>query len=142
MADFCDDLENWFRSRTRITDLVGEGAACRVFPDALKQGCSLPAIHYNEAGGDSIEHLGGGAGFARTVLHVYSYGATRRAANQLAEIVKEEMRPYRGMMGSRFVSGVNCSSHRDTGIDQPQDNSDAKRYWTRRIYDVWHTETT
>lgn len=142
MADFVDSFETWMRSRTRITDLVGTNAATRIYPDVPKQGVSLPFLVYTESGGESAEHLGGGAGLCHAVMQVWSFGETRRKANELAEIVKEELRPFRGMMFGTHVSEVSCSQHRDSGVDLPQDNSDAKRYWTRRTFDVWHQETT
>ena len=142
MADFVDSFENWLRSRPRITDLVGANTSARIYPDAPKEGIALPFIVYDESGGESIEHLAGGAGMCHAVIQVWTFGATRRKANELAEIVKEEIRPYRGMMLGTHVSEVSCSQHRDSGVDLTQDNSDTKRYWTRRTYDIWHTETT
>lgn len=142
MADFCDDFENWIRSRPRITDLIGEGSACRCYPDVPNQGIQSPFLVYAETGGESEEHLAGPAGICKAVVMVWAYGETRRKANQLAEIVKEEIRPWKGSLGGTHVSEVSCSSHRQFGVDLPQDNSDTKRPWTSRVYDIWHQETT
>lgn len=142
MADFVDSFETWLRSRPRITDLVGENAAARIYPDVPKQGIQLPFVVYDETGGESDEHLTGGSGIVRAMLNVWTFGDTRRKANELAEIIKEDLRPFRGMMFGTNVNEVSCSSHRSSGVDLPQDGSDAKRYWTRRVFDIWHTETT
>ena len=142
MADFVDSLESWFRSRPRITDLVGANNAARIYPDVPKQGMPLPFLVYDESGGESIEHLTNGAGLVRGMVNVWAFGETRRKANELAEIVKEELRPYKGAMFGSLVAEVSCAQHRDSGVDLPQDNSDTKRYWTRRVFDIWHGETT
>lgn len=142
MADFCDSFENWVRSTYRITDLIGSGAATRVWPYVPKQGTQLPFLVYAENDGESIEHLTGPAGLCKTVLSVWAFGETRRKANQLAEIVKEELRPLRGSMGGALVSEVSCSRHRGYEVDQPQDGNWQPRHITSRIYDIWHTETT
>lgn len=142
MADFCEHFENWIRSRFNLTTQIGEDAKCRVYPDVPNQGIPMPFLVYAETGGESAEHLGGGAGLCRAVLQVWAYGATRKAANRLAELFKDEIRPWRGSMGGTHVSEVSCSTHRDFGVDQPQDNQPLPRYWTRRIFDIWHQETT
>lgn len=142
MADFCDDFENWVRTRTRITDLIGEGSACRVYPDVPNQGVRLPFLVYAETGGESDEHLTGGSGMCRAAVMVWAYGETRREANTLAEIFKEEIRPWEGSLGGTHVTEVSCSSHREFGVDQPQDNKAQPRYWTSRVFDIWHQETT
>lgn len=142
MADFIDSLQTWFRSRPRITDLVGANAAARIYPDVPKQGMALPFLVYDESGGESVEHLTNGAGLVRGMLNVWAFGETRRKANELAEIVKEELRPFKGAMFGANVAEVSCSQYRDSGVEQSLVNADDRRYWTRRVFDIWHQETT
>lgn len=140
MADFCDEFITWVKTVSAITSLIGSGTACRCYPDALKQGCTLPALVFMEAGGDSIQHLTDMAGLCRTVIHTYAYGATRAAANGLDEAVRVALSAETMTMGSTFVTETFCSSHRDTGTDGVDPGTDAYLYWTHRVYDVWHME--
>lgn len=128
------------RSKPAISVLVGEGVNARIYPDIMNQIATLPAIVYEENGGESVEHLAGGAGVCHAVVHVYAYGRTRREANVLAEVIKDELRPYRGAIGNHFVNGITATRHRESGVDASQDKGDSHRYWTRRVYDIWHTE--
>ena len=93
-------------------------------------------------GGESFEHLGGITGMADAVIHIYSFGATRTAANALAEAIRlAPMQGYRGLMGSTYKRCL-ASSHRDSGVDNPRDASYSPRFWCRRIFNVFHDEAT
>lgn len=142
MAEFSDDLENYFRTTTEITLSIGYGAEARVFPDVPSQGAALPFIVLEETGGDSEEHLTGGAGLVRSVWAVSVYGETRSKANKLAERIKELLRPFNGVMGGSFVTEISCSNHRQAGTDLNAVSANHHRYWTLRIFDIWHNETT
>lgn len=142
MADFADEFITWIKTQTAITALIGSGTACRCYPDQLKQGVSMPALVFWESGGETVQLLSGMAGMCRTIMHTYSYGATRTAANNLDDKVRLALEGKTMTMGSTFVTEVYCSSFRDTGTDGTDDGSDAYRYWTHRVYDIWHTETT
>lgn len=145
MADFSDELLTYWKTVSAITALVGTTTNARIWPDEFKQGGALPAIVYDEAGGEDITQLGSktGAGLCRSVVHIYAYGATRAAANELAEIVRiGTQNGARGNFGSTYVNEVVFSSHRDWGTDSPQDSSSTPRYWTRRICDIWHAQAT
>ena len=141
MADFCDNFENVIRSVSAITDRIGENAACKVFPDMQDQRATGKYIVYAEAGGDSDEHLTASSGIAHTVLQVWSFGDTRREANELAEILRRELKARNNeYWGTQYVTEVSCSAHRDSGIDPAQDRQSKPKYWTRRTFDIWHSE--
>lgn len=144
MADFYDELLSYLKSKAAITSLVGSTSSSRIFPDDPKQGAALPFVILDEVGGDQPEILEGtgGPGIVRSVWHVYAMGATRTAANALSEVIRVNMQGYRGLMGLTYVNEVSLSTHRENGVDEPQDSSDAKRYWSRRIYDIWHEQPT
>lgn len=140
MVDFTEDFESWLRGRAPIADLVGASANARIFPDVLRQAAAMPAIVYQEVGGESVVHLTTQAGLCRAVFHLYCFGSTRSQANELAEVVKAELIPFKGRMGSHTISEITASQHRDCDVDLAQDGSSAARYWTRRIFDIWHSE--
>ncbi len=142
MADFADEFITWVKTKSSITSLIGTGSSCRCYPDQLKQGVTLPAMVFYEGGGESEQYTAGMAGICRAVLHTLSYGATRTAANNLDEAIRIALSGQTMTMGSTFVTEVFCSAHRDTGTDGTDDASDAYRYWTHRVYDIWHVEAT
>jgi hypothetical protein len=144
MTDFCDELKTRLKAVSGVTALVGSGTSARIFHDLLRQGCTLPAVVIYEGGGESYQHLGGISGMVRSVWHVIAYGATRATANALAETIRTKAlnSNYRGLFGSTFVNGINCSSHRQAGYDPAQDGTETPRYWTERVYDIFHVEDT
>jgi len=144
MADFSDEFKTYLKTISAITDDVGSGTAARIYPDRLREGATMPAIVYVEAGGgESFEFLGGISGLAETVMHVYTYGSTRTQANDLAEVVRlAPLQGFGGTMGATAVTSVSASSHRDTGFDPPRHKTDKPKYWTRRIYNLHHAEAT
>ncbi len=144
MTDFCEELKTRLKAVADVTALVGSGSNARVYNDMLRQGCSLPAVVMYEGGGESFQHLTGISGMVRSVWHVITYGATRSTANTLAETIRLKAlnSSFRGLFGSTFVNGINCSSHRMVGIDEARDGSETPRYWTERVYDIYHAEGT
>ena len=144
MADFADEFKTHLKTISDVTTLVGTGTSARIYPDMLRQGCTLPAIIYYETGGESWEYLGGIGGLRHTVMHVVAYGATRAAANELADTIRTKAlnANFKGDMGTTHVSGINASEARSTGVDRSDDKSDTKRYWCDRIYDLYHVEAT
>lgn len=144
MADFCDEFVTQLKTKATITALVGSGTSARIYPDDLKQGATLPALTYGEIGGDFERHLKGPIGLRKAMVEVYAYGSTRSAANELAEVVRIALTgtDQRTTYGSTHVAEVTVSFARVTGIDEPADSSDSKRYWTRYVYDIWHAQTT
>lgn len=145
MADFCTDFETGLKSDSATTALIGSGTAARLYPDEEKQGAALPHAVYAEVGGESVGHLRGRGGLCLAVIGVYAYGATRLAANELAETIKVFLcpkdLPSRRTFGNTHISSITCASHRVCGVDRPQDNSDTRKYWTYRVYDIWHQES-
>jgi len=143
MADIIDEFKTYLKTIGAITTLIGTSANARIYDDIPKQKVPLPFLVVAEGGGGSSEeYMGGIAGMAEAVLHVYAYGATRTAANALAEAVRlAPVQGYRGAMGSTQTRCL-ASSHRDSGVDESRDGSYAPRFWCRRIFRVFHYEAT
>lgn len=143
MTDFSTDFENQLRSLSRITDLIGSGNECRLYPDVPRQGITLPFLVYAEVGGESEEYLNGNgaAGLARAVVHLWAFGATRQSANELSEIARIELLAQQDKRwNSSYITEIRVLSHRYYGVDSPLDRQYAPRYWVRRPYDIWLTE--
>lgn len=143
MADIVDEFKTYLKTISGVTSLVGSSTSARIYDDTPKQNVSLPFLVVVEGGGgQSNEYMGGIAGMAEAVLHVYAFGTTRAAANALAEAVRlAPVQGYRGLMGSTQTRCL-AGSHRDSGVDDPRDGSYAPRFWCRRIFNVFHYEAT
>ena len=144
MSDFAEELKTRLKAVSNVTALVGTGDNARIYCDMLRQGCSMPAVVLYEAGGEDYQYLGGIGGVVRSVWHVIAYGATRSTANTLAETIRVKAlnSSYRGLFGSTWVNGINCSSHRAFGMDEARDGNETPRYWCDRVYDIFHVEDT
>lgn len=142
MADFSDELKTRLKAVGGVTALVGSGTSARIYADVLKENCTMPAILYYESGGESSEYLQGIAGRRRAVYHVLAYGATRAAANELADTIRTKAlnTNFRGLFGSTRVDTVSCSTNRNSGFETLANNT--YRYWCERVYDIWHAEET
>ena len=145
MPDFQEELLAYLKSRSAITDLVGVGNAARIYPDRMEQGVEMPYLVIVESGGENPEILSGtgGAGLVQSSWQIYSVAKNRKGANDLSEVVRlAPMQGFKGYMGTTFVNEVACPQHRDSDVDDPVEGSSAYRYWTRRVYDIWHTQAT
>lgn len=140
MADFSDEFKTRLKSVSDVTALVGTGTSARVYSDVRREGCDYPCIVYYESGGTSVEHLGGCSGLVRCVMHVLTYGLTRASANNLAEVIRTKaMNPtFKGNFGATYVTQLSASRHRNYGFEPSTDGG--YRYWTERVYDIWHAE--
>jgi hypothetical protein len=144
MADFADDFVTHLKTKAAITSLVGSGDAARIYPDDLKQGAAMPALVYAEVGGDHFPYLLGAVNVRHCLMEILAFGSTRSSANNLAETVRTSIAVGNtdATYGTTHVTEVQISAARDYGVDEPQDGSDAKRYWTRYVFDIWHAQTT
>lgn len=133
-------LITYWKSKAAITSIVGTGSACRIWPDEAKQGVSEPYVVFEVVGGVSEQHLAGVSGVRGSVVHVYSYAATRAGADALSEAIRTSTANYRGLMSGVFVNWVEASDAPDGGIDRTQDGSNTQRYWTRLILRIAHAE--
>lgn len=135
------DLVTFWKAKADITDIVGAGAAARIFPEIARQPADAPFVVFSEAtGGQSPRNLSGGCPIRFAQVNVWAYGPTKAAADALSEAVRLSIENYRGTMGATFVHDCAASAP-DSGVDLPVDASDSKRYWTRVCYEIAHAVT-
>ena len=136
-------LVTYWKSVSAITALIGSSDSCRAWPDTAKQNQDPPFLVYTRAGGTSYQHLGGTSGARNTVLHVYCWGATRAAADSLAEAVRVAMQTgfARSTWAGVYVANCDVEETQYDGYDAPLDGSDLKRFWSRLVLRILHNET-
>lgn len=130
------------KQAAQITNVVGAGDNARIWPDDAKQGAQLPHICIYDADADeSTMHLTGTSGYRVTRIQIYAIAAKKSQARALAELARVKCLAYRGQVGTIFVNWIK-GGYMDSGIDEPEKASDTKRYWTRCVLDVMHSEPT
>lgn len=136
-------LVTHWKSVSAITSLVGSGSNARIYPEQARQGAALPYVLYTRAFGGTVHrHLGGYNGSRQSIVHVYCYASTRSGADALAESVKIGSQNMRGTYTGITVLACFIDEPPDDGHDSPLDGSDTKRYWTRLVLRIVHTEST
>lgn len=145
MADFIDEFVTYCKAQSGITALIGSGTACRLYPDGPKQGAALPFAFLEQTNGDAPSTLSttlAGCGVEQEIIDLFAIGATKAAAAALQEAFRLVLQNYRGLMGAIHVRDVTIVGGREQGVDLPQDASDARRYWCKRSYQIWHSLPT
>lgn len=135
------DLITYWKTQSGITSIVGSGSSARIYPELAREPADKPFVVFSSAtGGVSPRNLSGGCPVRFAEVNVWAYGATKAAADALAEAVRQATENYRGTMGTAFVYDAAAGAP-DSGVDLPQDASDAKRYWTRIPFTIVHAVT-
>jgi hypothetical protein len=137
-------LVTFWKSKTAITDLVGAASSAKIWPNRAPEGSALPYIVYTRGTGGIVhQYLGGYSGARQSIVHVYCYGATNTAADALCEAVKQNTRDgnMRGTWAGVYVNWVYIDEPPDDEVDDPVDKSDTKKYWTRLVLRIVHSES-
>ena len=134
------DLVAFWKTKNAITSIVGIGDNAKLWPDAARDSEPEPFVVFTANGGKRFNHLAGRSRARITVLHVYSWGVSREQADALAKAIYDSTVDYRGSMGQTTVMWIKCEDAPLTGFDFPTDDSNEKRYWTRDVYRIAHTE--
>lgn len=136
-------LVTYWKSVAAITALVGSTANARIYPDQAKQGASLPHLVYTRAsGGNVFRHLAGMSGCRTSVLHVYAFASSRSGADALAEAVKQSMQVSfaRTTRSGVYVNACFVDDATDDGVDDVAPGTDVKKYWSRLVLRIVHSE--
>lgn len=145
MPHIADEVESYLLGVAVVRAAVGE----RIYQDALRQNCQLPAIVLTTFGGDSVACLtGASAGICQTRVQVECFGATKGSAWDVSELVRKQtggagLQGYRGAMGSgnTFVNSSERVGDSTIGADPTQDKSDNRRWVATTDYLITHAET-
>lgn len=97
-----DNIRTFLLADASIAAAVGT----RVYPIALPQKPTLPAIRYNTISSFETSSTPGVRGLIRPRIQFDSYGTTYAAARALAELLRDRLSNYRGAAGSATVQGA------------------------------------
>ena len=137
------DLVAFWAGVTEITDIVGAGDNCKIWPDEARQDLDPPYIVYEGGnGGESHQHLAGYTGLRESIVHAFCYGSKRSIADNLAEVVKAHTQVLQEQtIGGTWIDHVR-SSPIFRGYDKATDQSTNRRYWSRVVFNIVHSERT
>ena len=113
----------------------------RIFPDQLEQNATLPAITYWRVSGISYSTIDGSvSGLARARVTVETYAATRKAANELMELVRVALINARGTYDGTQVRNCLVDTHQQHYTDSPTDGNSEVRYVTAQDFNFHYVE--
>jgi hypothetical protein len=137
------DLLTYLKTQSSVTSIVGSSTLARIYPDAVKQGASLPCVVYRKIGGGPTTGICGRLGISKDMFEVISIAATRAAADALDAAIYAVLQGGNKTMGSTAVTEVYVGeSDRSCGVDGTQEGSDQYDYWARTIYSIWYADGT
>lgn len=83
---------------------IAAKVASRVFPLVMPQGTKETSIVYTRISGKSGHHMGGRDGLAFIRMQIDAWAMSADEAAALADLVKDRLDGYRGVMGSGDAS--------------------------------------
>lgn len=120
MKDIRPALRAFLLADAGIAALV----ATRVFPIKLPQGTKAASIVYTRISGAGIYHMQGDSGLSMPRYQIDAWAPTGDAATTLANLIKDRLSGYRGVMGTGpsaiAVQGVFMADEREDYDDTVQ----------------------
>ena len=133
------DLLTYLKTVSAVTNIVGSGSAARIYPDAIKEGAARPCVVFQRSTSGEMSGIGGGLGLYRTQFEIYSFAATRAAADELDEIIYDNLQGGNRTLGSTIATEVYVGeSDRSSGADSPVHGTDQYDYYALTRYTIWH----
>lgn len=72
----------------------------RIFPTLMPQGISATSLVYNRISGIGDHHMAGPSGYTAARIQIAAWAQVNDAAEELANLVKERLDGFRGLMES------------------------------------------
>ena len=119
-----------------VTDLTG----LRIYPNLLPQGCTMPAITYQQISGGRDYVMGGVTGVAEPTYQVTCWAATYAGARELAQEVRGLLNTYSGTVSKTVVQLILLYDEGD--IPQfPPETKELVKYGKRLDFQIWFEES-
>lgn len=105
------------------SDGVRNRLAYRIFPGVARQGEQLPYLTMRQIGTDRYNDLAGEDGLATIVLQLTVRADTDTEARDIAELIRNRLSGYRGLMDTTYVQGCTIENQREQQV-RPAAGSD------------------
>lgn len=123
-------LREFLLGDSAISAVIG----ARVYPVDLPQNATFPAVRVSHVSDSRVVSSRRDLGLASPRIQIDAFGASYKAAADLAQLILRRLSGYRGRMGSREVQGVFPDTVRD-GFE-----AEAKLYFVGRDYFIHFTD--
>ena len=141
MADLGSAVKSFLEANAGVLELT----STRIYPDVLPQGYTVAtggAITYTIIDTTHDHLINGLSGIARSRVELTCYGATRLAANAIAEAVRASgFAGTTGTVGGVWFESVMLDSGVQTYDERPTDGTQQHRYLTVVDYLIAYQET-
>lgn len=126
-SDVGKALRTKLLSYAGVTALVGQ----RMYPDALLQNATLPAIVYSKISTQREHSLSDVTRLAHSRIQIDCYASSRDSANDVAHAIRSSgICSFQGSASSIYFCGTEIDSGDSYGNDSPTDGNQAHRYIT------------
>jgi hypothetical protein len=126
VANVAIALRAYLIGQSSLSDQI----STRMYPDALPQSSTLPAVSYRKISGVHDHYVEGYSGVCTARITFDCYAATRSSAEAVADAIAELMNGLRGTYSSVDILDVQYDSGPEYYEESPQDGSDEHRYVT------------
>jgi len=134
------DIGKAIRTRLAADAAVAADVGTRIFPRAMPQDATLPAIVYQLVSSTSDDAIGGAAGMATALLQVDVYADTHLAANNTGEDIRAALHGFTGTIGSETIRGLQLQNKMEL-YQVPNDGGDDGVYRVTLDWSITHTES-
>lgn len=131
VADLLPELRAFLLADAATFTAVG---GARIFPVVMPQGERRPSLVVTRISDTADYHMQGPSGLTAPRYQLDAYAETQDDAASLANLVKDRIDGFRGMMGAVAVRGVFI----EAGFDTYEDGS--KLYRVSRDFRIWFAE--
>jgi hypothetical protein len=101
----------------------------RVYTIKIPQGVSATCIVYTRISGGGDYHLQGLSGFARHRYQIDSWAPTANGAASLADLIRDRIDGFRGVMGDVTVHGIFFQDQREDYDDEARLHRTGRDYF-------------
>lgn len=142
-------LAFWLSEQPAVAAKIG----ARIYPQKRQQGDPLPALVYQRVSGNTVKHLGGLAGVAKSSIQLDFLGNTLAEAEALALAVRGTqgapgLDGFRGPItypesdGSEVTLRVQAArlSNNQEQLERPIHGDDAGVPHVPLVFDIWYEE--
>jgi len=113
--------------------VILQNGGSRIFPMRLPAGIKKDSIVYTRVSGEGDHHMEGPSGLARVRMQIDAWSKTIPGAVSLANLVKERIDGFRGVMGSGAaavtIQGIFFESEREDYDDVAELNRVSRDYF-------------
>lgn len=136
MATIKEALYDRLSSGALLFALVGT----RIYPNVATQSAVRPYVVYDKGAGFRHQHMTASSGLVASSFTFDCYGTSAKAAEEIAQAVRDRLESYRGTTLGVQILGTFLVAEID-GFFSPVSSGDVIDHQTRLDFDIWYRES-